>query len=444
MKNICLVGQVFVDVTLPTPENTVKLRAGGIMHAARTLWALDCPYTIAYCAPEYFDDGVQENARNYGTASTTKIGNVTGCPNVILVGDVFEAGPQGYEFLLRQRQHCELYLDELRHSIKDATDVLLFYGDFDLPSLLPVVGQSKAAVHFDANFEPHTPQAFDALGRPFDTIILSTSTPEFLGKYQGDITKACSSLLDKHCHLLLLKENRGGARLFRNGARTIQTPAQPRNVEHSVGVGDCFDAVFTALRGTKTDAAAMAFAACIAAEYACTTYLELFKERTQAWLAVPDHEMVDMAGTVLNWESRSPINVYIAAPDFDSVDRAPIDRAAEALRYHNFRPRLPIRENGQMGEKASVARRQSLCDADLQLIDECQLMLAVLLYDDPGTLIEIGIAAERGMPVIVYDPFGRADNLMLTQLPFLVSRKLDEVITAVFDRAAWVLKNVHS
>ena len=63
-------------------------------------------------------------------------------------------------------------------------------------------------------------------------------------------------------------------------------------------------------------------------------------------------------------------------------------------------------------------------------------MLAVLLYNDPGTLIEIGIAVERGMPVLVYDPYGQADNLMLTQLPQVITVDLDAVITATFEQAS--------
>ena len=93
-----------------------------------------------------------------------------------------------------------------------------------------------------------------------------------------------------------------------------------------------------------------------------------------------------------------------------------------------------------MGVNASEERRQTLCDADMRLLDECQLLVAVMLYDDPGTLIEIGIAVEREIPVIVYDPYSRADNLMLTQLPFCVSSDLDQVISAVFDRASLVAR----
>jgi nucleoside 2-deoxyribosyltransferase len=59
-----------------------------------------------------------------------------------------------------------------------------------------------------------------------------------------------------------------------------------------------------------------------------------------------------------------------------------------------------------------------------------------LLYDDPGTLIEIGLAIERKIPVIVFDPFSRATNLMLTELPTLVSSDLDKVLTEIFVQSA--------
>ena len=434
--NVCLVGQVFVDVTLPVHGQPIKLRAGGIVHAARALWAIECPYTLAYCGPDYLDAAIQEHVVNYEATSASRFGLVTGCPNVMLIAEPTEAGPQGYEYLLRERQRCELTLSQLTTAAKTASDIMMFPGGFDLQSSLPTLGATAAAIHVDANFEPYSADVFGALGRQFQTVILSTSSTTFLNQYHGDHKELSAAMLGNYGRQVLLKENRGGSRLFEIDCETIVTPAQPRKVLHSVGVGDCFDAVFVALRHKVCSRAAMAYASCIAAEYASTTYPETFRDAAQSWLNVPEDEIVEIGGTILHWEDRPSVQVYIAAPDFAHVDRRPIDRVANALRYHNFTPRLPVRENGQMGEYADVARRQSLCEADLRILGECQLVLAILLYDDPGTLIEIGIAAERGIPIIVFDPFERADNLMLTQLPQLVSADLDEVITAVFEHAA--------
>lgn len=436
--HVCLIGQIFVDVTLPTNDQTIKLRAGGIIHAARALWAIGCQYTLCYIAPDYLEYDISQHANKYSANDAYKIGNITGCPNVMLIAEPKETGPQGYEYLLRENQKCQLNINELNKALEkiNPTDVLIFPGGFDLESILKSVGKTNGSVYIDANFEPRTPNEFSFLGRPFETLILSTSSDTFLNDYKGDSQSICNAWLGEFSNSLLLKENRGGSRYFQYKEKTISIPAQPRHVQHSVGVGDCFDAVLTVMKRSGSLESALSYASCIAAEYACTTYPETFRDAAKRWLNFTAEEIIELGGTQIAWEIRSDINIYIAAPDFDYVDRRPIDAIADALRYHNFKPRLPIREHGQMGENADETLRQSLCDADMQLIDECQLMIAILLYNDPGTLIEVGIAVERDMPIIVYDPYRQAKNLMLTQLPEVVSSDLDTVITAIFEQAA--------
>ena len=98
---VCLVGQVLVDVSFLGDNKEPKLRFGGIFHAARALWAMDCPYILAYVAPEYMDKDIVKYAKHHGAVTTYKIGNVLGCPNVVTISEVTEAGPQKYEVLLR-------------------------------------------------------------------------------------------------------------------------------------------------------------------------------------------------------------------------------------------------------------------------------------------------------------------------------------------------------
>jgi nucleoside 2-deoxyribosyltransferase len=440
LPKVCLIGQVMVDVTFPGRGREPKLRLGGIAHAARALWAMDCPYVMAYIAPEYLDGSTEKHAASYGHAPVRKIGNVLGCPNVVTISEPTEAGPQGYEFLLRDEQNCLLDSKALAEACHDdsITDFLIFPGGFDLAATLKEVGKSPAAVHIDANFQPTDPETFGDLGRRFTTIILSTSSHVFLEGYGGKVTGLCERTLGTYAEALLLKENRGGSRFFRASEprEPVLTPAHLRPIQHSVGVGDVFDATYVVTRHGMEEKAALGYSSLVAAEYASTTYPDDFKEATLATLKIPRDTIAQLEGVSLVWEDRPSCQVYIAAPDFDYVDRRPIEEVVACLKYHNFTPRRPVIENGQMGLNAGPERRQKLCDADVKLIEDCQVMLAVLLFDDPGTLIEIGMAVQRGMPVIVYDPFHRADNLMLTQLPDLVSSSLDEVISAVFKHAA--------
>lgn len=93
-----------------------------------------------------------------------------------------------------------------------------------------------------------------------------------------------------------------------------------------------------------------------------------------------------------------------------------------------------------MSKEAGKVEKQKLFQSDMVLMDSCQIMLAVLLYNDPGTLIEVGVAAERGMPVLVYDPFSIADNCMLTELPKVLSVSADKIISELFKYASKIWK----
>ena len=131
----------------------------------------------------------------------------------------------------------------------------------------------------------------------------------------------------------------------------------------------------------------------------------------------------------------------LAAPDFDFLDTRPIDALCESLTYHHFVPRRPIKEVGQMSATADKAERSRLFYGDMSIMAECNMLVAVLLNNDPGTLVEIGVARERGIPTIVYDPYGIVNNCMLTELPTLLSSDLDEVIAKVFTEYSKQYKN---
>jgi len=289
-SKVCLVGQVLVDVTFPTGEKEPKLRFGGIAHAARALWAMDTPYVLAYFAPEYLDEQICRHATEYGDGSVYKIGNVLGCPNVVTIGEPTEAGPQGYQFLLRDEQKATFNVKVFEEVCQDKgiTDFIIFPGGFDLTAVLKAVGQSKAAVHIDANFQPENPQEFGVLGRRFDTIMVSTSSDVFKRRYEGVVTNLCKCLLGSYAETILFKENRGGSRLFttRIPKSPLMVPSQNRHVRHSVGVGDCFDAVYVVTRHKMKEQPALAYAACVAAEYACTTFPDDFREAARATLQI--------------------------------------------------------------------------------------------------------------------------------------------------------------
>jgi hypothetical protein len=433
----CLIGQVFVDY-VESQGSPPSLRLGGIMHAARALWAMKVPFGLAYIAPDYLKSDAETSAREYGALHIRQIGTISRCPNVVIVGEGKEIGHQRYEYLLRDQSNCDLHADALKDVVAagNFTDFLIFPGGFPLAFVLDEISGTKANVFADINFVAGDIKELSTLRRRFSSLILSTSSELFVSTFKGD-PQIMKKDLVTYSNTILLKENRGGTRFFRtDDSDCIATPAQIRAVLHSVGVGDFFDAVFIVEQPLHGSRAALAYASFAAAEYASYFNDDSVRQSVAAVLDIPPENIQQFGGVSLPWELRPRFNIYLAAPDFDDVNTAPLDSLASALTYHNFSPHRPVKEHGQMKKDSSTDEKRSLAEADLGLLARCGLMIAVLLYDDPGTFIEIGIALERKIPVIVFDPFARASNLMLTELPVLVSSDLGKVIAEVFVQAA--------
>lgn len=434
-RRIVLVGEVIVDVTLPTASSQIKLRMGGLMHAARALWALGVHYDLAYFCPEYLDGAVREYADKYGARRAVKIGNVFGAPNVMLIGEIKESGSQGYEHLLR---------DEVRHAFEAASlgkllsgepDVLIIGGDFNVVPILRTLRTVRADVHYDLGNGPAKITSLGELGRPLATLFLSTSAREF-DRIKLTLPHSVKKLAGRRAECVVLKENRGGSRCHLATGECFETGAQRREITHSVGVGDAFDAVFVAMRPEAGAQSALSYSSWIASDYASTTFPSDFKRAVTRTLLLSSSEINELPSVRLAWENRDKVSIYIAGPDFDYVDTTHIDDVVACLEYHNFRPRRPVKEHGQANRKMLPAARQKLYEADMKLLGQCKLMIAVNIFDDPGTLIEIGIAIERGMKVFLYDPNDRARNIMLTQGVALVTNSLDAIVTATFDEVA--------
>jgi nucleoside 2-deoxyribosyltransferase len=436
----CLVGQVLVDVTLLPGEN--KLRLGGVMHAARAMWALGQPYELAYTAPNYLVPLVEEFAKKHRAKECTKIGDVQGCPNVILIPEPTEAGSQGYELLLRDSQKVMVHGPALSRVVRNRalSDVLIFPGGFSLRKVLKAFSASHARVSIDVAYDVPTLQWLQALRRKFETVFTSTSSDLFIRHFNADVTKLSRKVLQRVGKTLVFKENRGGARLYERGSKPIHVDAQVRPIAHSVGVGDCFDVAFLTLKRKHGNAAAMAYASAISAEYACTTYPDDFKTGAERVLLLSTSVVKQLRGVRVPWDTRPRIEVYIAAPDFDYVDRAPIEAIAAALTYHNFTAHRPVLEHGQTSDRHSGSIRRRIYQNDMELLRRCDILLAVLLHDDPGTLIEIGMASERKMPVIIYDPYHIAKNLVLQNVPNTLTDSLDAAISGVFVAADRLLR----
>jgi nucleoside 2-deoxyribosyltransferase len=435
MNNICLIGDILVDVALKKNNEDLKMRLGGIIHSARALWAISSSYSLGYISPTYLDSRISNYIFHYGNPAFVKVAETLNAPNLILIEEVREIGDQGYELILRNNVKYK-YLD---FTLPQCDSILITSGQYNISEVLNKIGDYPVSIEL-ANMNYND---FTNLDFRFRNIYISTSSEIFKTyiKNKSFSFESFASLFKGHCDLLIFKENRGGTRLYNFiEQKTYQTASQTKPILHSVGVGDVFNAIFESSLFNNIEEN-LALASHIAMEYADTTFPENFKNAVRQLLKVPINDLVNLKGTVLNWEKRKTINIYIAAPDFDFVDTKLIDKLEKSLLYHNFSPRRPIKENGQMKENDTFQQKQEFYNNDMKLLSECNIVIGVLLYNDPGTLVEIGIAAERNIPVLLYDPYNIAKNCMLTHTCSIVTNNMDEIISETFIKSAILCKN---
>jgi nucleoside 2-deoxyribosyltransferase len=424
-----LVGEVFVDFTITRPGTENKLRLGGVTHAARGFWALEAPFRAAVILPEYLGDLTRVYFEQLGCVDFQILGVVSGAPNVTVILDATEVAAQGYETLLRDEKTIRLSATPIEAS--GVSDVLLFPGTYDLMevcSLLP----HEAQLHIDVAYDVKDPADIARLPQKVATILISTSSDLFRSMQDEGAAGLFKAFAGSTPSTVILKENRGGSRLLsaKNG-EVEALPAQLGTTANSVGVGDVFAAAYLVHLG-KGSVEAGWRATYASAAYSQTTYPDLFRQYVQRDLKLGFNEMRDLWGTFLPWEMRQTLPIYLAAPDFADADRTAIDRALSSLKYHNFHVRRPIVENGELPKGSDAAALQKTYKADCDLLKECRLVFAVPTDRDPGTLVEIGLAIEAGIPVVVFDPTGENANTMVIAGSAHYSGDLDACLNAVF------------
>lgn len=442
-RKILIIGEIYVDHHLDIKENGFSTsRLGGIFHAARSCDALNMEYALAYYAPGYLAKDVEKFGIDVLRASNVYcLGNVDKAPNVMLIGQSDESGNQLYENILcKQAEYiCELPLFHVLDNFAP-TDIIVFPGRYGNARILNELSDYEGKIHIDMNYDCEDIMDLDAI--KIQTVFLSTSSTSF-EKFFKEVSY--DSLIQwfgkKRVCRLLIKENRGGSWLYDfNEEVSYEAPAHIGDTIHSVGVGDVYDIAFVSDTAGNNIAHNMAFAAWMSSLYAQTLQQEEFKKNTEI-IVQNIQDFIEMEGIRVPWNVRVKYPIYMAAPDFDYVDTRKLDALEDSLLYHNFKPRRPIQENGQVNKDMDINEEQAIFAEDMRLLSECKIMIATLLYNDQGTLVEIGNYQANGKPVILYDPYMKLDNMFLKNSCTYYCKTKSQVIDAVFTEVSRMVKN---
>lgn len=270
---ILLIGEVFVDFTLPDASTDTKLRLGGVVHAARGLWAVGVDYAVAAICPSYLVEQAREYLEHHGCSEFVWLADVKGAPNVMAIGDPTELADQAYQNILREIKSVE-YLKGAK-SLKAFRNCLIFPGSFDLATLRGLLAEDVQA-SLDIAYDLNDLELLNAYKGNLAALITSTSSSMFLETASQDVSGLLDDLRGLSPQAVLLKENRGGSRVFDlHSGESDEVPAQLGDTVNSVGVGDVYSAVFVSLLGMGVFDAAWK-AARVATCYAQTTYPDDF------------------------------------------------------------------------------------------------------------------------------------------------------------------------
>ncbi|WP_234825204.1 nucleoside 2-deoxyribosyltransferase [Cupriavidus necator] len=426
---VLIVGEIVVDYTLPQKGAESKLRLGGIVHAARGLWAAGAPYAVAACCPSYLAEQARRYLAAHGCQAFHWVGEIVGAPNVMAIGDPTEVSHQGYEDLLRD--YKEIVLREPAPELFGYRKVVVFPGKYDVCALRDRFS-AEAKFSFDIAYDVDSLAALQPFRGRTAAIMLSTSSPLFAAQGQHELGELLAEVRTLLPEVFLLKENRGGSRLFDLRDGTVEeVPAVLGQTVNSVGVGDVYAAVMVACADKGWIEAA--WRGCQAATgYAQTTYPDDLRRDVLRGYKLTVAELRDLGGTSLPWHDRQRFSIYLAGPDFSYVHKPELDRAAESLAYHNFRVRRPIQENGELPKPATEAALRRTYQMDVELLKACDAVFAVPLERDPGTLVEIGMAIMLGKPVITFDPRRENNNTMVMVGSSVYSADLDACLNGTF------------
>jgi sugar/nucleoside kinase (ribokinase family)/nucleoside 2-deoxyribosyltransferase len=174
-------------------------------------------------------------------------------------------------------------------------------------------------------------------------------------------------------------------------------PAFVADARSSIGSGDCFGGAVAArlAAGDRLGKAAQTGAA----------VASLFVERESN---IPPAQLDDAVAEVLESRPRRAVSpvaleqvvVYLAGPWFTVAEALLIEELEAMLDNLGMDVLSPRRDIGELSADATPAEILDIGRRDYEAIDACQLVVAVLDGNDPGTLMEVGYAAKAAKPII--------------------------------------------
>lgn len=224
-------------------------------------------------------------------------------------------------------------------------------------------------------------------------------------------------MASERADVVVLKIGARGAKVAQGASRT-SVPAYRSETVWKIGSGDVFSGNFTshwAVRGASPEDAADLASRAVS--------------RYSATRALPSPSVEDLGIGAFAPVVPGKGRIYLAAPFFNLGELWMVDEVRKRLFEMGVDVFSPLHDVGR-GPGHVVAK------LDLEGLDSCDVVLAILNGGDAGTIFEIGYAVARGLPVVALAQNVRPEDLKMPE--GAGCRIVQDLVTAVY-QAVWSL-----
>lgn len=246
-------------------------------------------------------------------------------------------------------------------------------------------------------------------------IVANQSETQQLGDDANEVVAAQNLLYSSGAHAIVTKRGASGCLItFSEGSHLRQEAvgAVPSDRVWPIGSGDMFSAGFAYALDQGRDLVEAAMVGSQTASYWCAT------RRPD----IPLHVLSQVDSQFL---TPRPGRVYLAGPFFSAAERWLVETVYEELKALGVEVWSPYHE---VGPGEDIAR------ADLDGLDSCDAVLALLDHSDSGTIFEVGWAVAKRIPVV---GFGNAVEKEGMKMLGGSSVELHRDLSTACYRAAW-------
>jgi sugar/nucleoside kinase (ribokinase family)/nucleoside 2-deoxyribosyltransferase len=204
-------------------------------------------------------------------------------------------------------------------------------------------------------------------------------------------------------------------------------PAFKSNAVCTLGSGDVFAGAFAVYYMETQDIIKSAeLASCIAANFIEKEDVEQLIGRNALQEDYSSRPRVYVPDVQKN-------SVYLAGPFFSDQEWAWVNIVCSALEQAGFHVGSPSRENGILSAGSTQNDKQDVFNADINLVERAQAVIALVDHGDPGTSFEIGFAYKSGIPVFSLQTSADSLNNMISGGSRRIFHNIDDLIEGLYE-----------